>query len=102
MPKNENVFVSTYTNMRIEGSLKFSHSTEFRDEGETECLCAFLCMDGGRPKVHVHPRTLLFLRRVKAIHKHPQRRNILKRKRVGSPEYHIRFCVYLSTYSVKR
>lgn len=67
MPKNENFFVSTYTNMRIEGSMKYSHSTEFRDEGETECLCAFLCMDGGPPKVDVHPRKLLFLRRVKAI-----------------------------------
>ena len=33
--KNENVFVSTNTNMRIEGSMKYSHSTEFRDEGET-------------------------------------------------------------------
>ena len=65
-------------------------------------LCALLCIDGGSPKVDVHPRKLLFLRRVKAINKDSQCHNILERKRVGGPKYHIRFCVYLSAYSKKR
>ena len=80
MPENRNVLVSIYTIGRIEGSMKCSQSAKLRDEGETESFCAFLRIDGEPPKVDVHPRKLLFLRRVKAINKDLQCRNILERK----------------------